>query len=257
VQQNRSLESRSMEIRGSKLVLVFDQDVIQARKTAAFLMTSGLLAEACADSGALFFRLAQVSPDLLLLHWPGEVPHPMIEMLRQVRAATAVPCILRAHKPSNERDRIIALESGADDCIPQDFTEQEVVARIRAVMRRVEGAATGSYYKATPNPAHRRTTSQPRAWRLSLDRRELYSSSGTPCELTTAEFDFLHALTQSRGSPVSREALTQAVFRRPWYPHDRGIDNLAVRLRRKLAYHCPTPDVIKAVRGVGYVFTGF
>ena len=238
--------------------VVHDRDAPRARQIAAYLTEHGLPAEAYSDADPLLSRLSQSPPSLVLLHWSGPLPHSAMTILRQVRSISAVPCVLRARESNSDLHRIDGLDNGADDCIPAAFTEREVVARIRAIMRRTARTAenipvASSDIDATvPAPVPRR-----QAWRLSLDRRELYTPDGKPCELTSAEFDFLHVLTRKRGVPVSRSVLYQEVFRRPWYPEDRGIDNLAARLRRKLATRCPNLDSIKSVRGVGYLFTGF
>lgn len=247
-----------MERQAYRPVFVHDGDRSRAGQIAAYLTDHGLPAEAYSDTDPLLSRLSDVPPSLVLLHWSGAAPHSAMDILRQVRSISAVPCVLRARESNSDLHRIVGLDNGADDCIPAAFTEREVVARIRAIMRRTARVPGNSrdgktdVEEAAPAPALRR-----QAWRLSLDRRELYTPSGKPCDLTSAEFDFLHVLTRKRGTPVSRSVLFQEVFRRPWYPEDRGIDNLAARLRRKLAAHCPNLDFLKSVRGVGYLFTGF
>jgi len=247
-----------LERPGYRPVFVHDGDRSRAGQIAAYLTNQGLPAEAYSDADPLLSRLSDVPPSLVLLHWSGTAPHSAMNILRQVRSISAVPCVLRARESNSDLHRIAGLDNGADDCIPAAFTEREVVARIRAIMRRTAqssgelGEDRTEVEEAAPAPVLRRPV-----WRLSLDRRELYTPSGKPCELTSAEFDFLHVLTRKRGTPVSRSLLYQEVFRRPWYPEDRGIDNLAARLRRKLAAHCPNVDSIKSVRGVGYLFTGF
>ncbi|WP_376094442.1 response regulator transcription factor [Roseomonas sp. CCTCC AB2023176] len=241
-------------------IIVFDSDIAGGERVADYLAENGLPADVCGGTDPLLRRLQQQPPRLVLLHWGETTPTPALETVRQVRDVSDVPCILRARQPDSVTDRVAALESGADDWIPVEVTIREVLARIRAVLRRAgHDTAAARYDEAL---AQRRSSlplppAATRHWRLSPERRELYAPGGTPCGLTSAEFDMLHVLVQQRGAPVPRDTLSVAVFRRPWYPQDRGIDNVAARLRKKLATWSRNPQVIKPVRGIGYVFTGF
>lgn len=241
-------------------IIVFDQDLTNGERMAGYLAENGLPADVLDGTDPLLERLEKRPPRLVLLHWGEDSRTPAIEAVRRVRDISDVPCILRARQPDSVTDRVAALESGADDWIPVEVTIREVLARIRAVLRRAGHHATAARYdealaqRVADVPLAPAT---PRHWRLSPERRELYAPGGTPCGLTSAEFDMLHALVQQRGAPVSRDVLSQVVFRRPWYPQDRGVDNIAARLRKKLATWSRNPQVIKPVRSIGYVFTGF
>lgn len=200
----------------------------------------------CHDFPTLLASLRSHKPDLVLLNDDGCVAPPLSAVIASIRAEADIPCVLRSARMDREQDRIAALDAGYDDCIGHTVSDDETLARIRAVLRRTlrhRPAATAS----VPS----------RAWRISPERRELYAPDGTACGLTSAEFDLLHTLAKHRGAVVSREVLSQAVFRRAWYPQDRGIDNLTARLRRKLAALSRNSQVVKPVRGVGYAFTGF
>jgi two-component system phosphate regulon response regulator OmpR len=196
----------------------------------------------CNDLEGVLTSLRADEPDLVLLNDDGLLPNPALVIIKSVRTSSDVPCVLRSLRVDDEQERVDVLEAGCDDWISHEASETEVKARLRAVLRR------------TLSP---RRPIQSRAWRLSPERRELYGPDGRACELTSAEFDLLHTLVQHRGAVVSREALSQAVFRRAWYPQDRGIDNLAARLRRKLSPNSRNAQVVKPVRGIGYAFTGF
>ncbi|WP_426955040.1 response regulator transcription factor [Muricoccus radiodurans] len=241
---------------GHPSIVVFDRDPSEGTAMAAYLNSQGLRAETCEAVPSLFRRVEATPPNLLLLHWMGGPVSPALEVVSQVRAVADVPCVLRARQPDSADDRVAGLENGMDDWISADVTSREVVARIRAVLRRA-GPRDGAAPAAMPSPPRPDAAANGKVWRLSPQRRELYDPDGEPLALTSAEFDFLHALAQQRGLPVSREALSQAVFHRPWYPQDRGIDNVAARLRRKLSAKSRNPQVIKPVRSVGYAFTGF
>ena len=92
-------------------------------------------------------------------------------------------------------------------------------------------------------------------WRLLPDRRQLLRPDGRECPLTTAEFDLVRVLVERRGRAVSRDAIARSVFGRPFRPEDRTVDNLVLRLRRKL--DTAHPQAIRTVRGSGYMFAGF
>jgi two-component system response regulator CpxR len=132
-------------------------------------------------------------------------------------------------------DRIVGLELGADDYLPKPFNPRELVARLRAILRR------GEADRPSPSLSLHGVTLDPGARAVLCD--------GTPVELTTVEFDILHQLMRAAGRVLSRDHLSEALYYRPASPLDRAIDVHVSRLRRKLGRHR-----IKTVRGVGYVF---
>lgn len=203
----------------------------------------------CDDLPALLACLRTHRPDLVLLDDDGRLGPPVVDIIAFIKAEADTPCVLRSARMDCEDERIAALEAGCDDCIGPSVSAKETLARLRAVLRRAS--------PRRPHPEAAPVPPSARAWRVSPERRELYTPEGTPCDLTSAEFDLLHTLVKHRGAVVSREVLSQAVFRRAWYPQDRGIDNLAARLRRKLSARSRNAQVVKPVRGVGYAFTGF
>jgi len=161
-------------------------------------------------------------------------------VLQQLRRRKDLPVIMLTARVRSD-DRITGLNTGADDYLPKPFDPDELLARIRAVLRR-----TGpGNWKATEmvtigeiqiNPATRE------AW-----------SDGSPVELTPLEFDLLEMLMRSAGRVVSREEITTALFEREATPYDRFLDVHVSHLRKKLE---GGRKLIRAVRGVGYVFTG-
>lgn len=190
------------------------------------------------DVPALLARLHRQPPDLVLLrHAPGD--RRVLEALRALRAVSDLPCVLQPAGADESELRILAFEAGADDWLPASTTPREILGRIGAVLRR-SGPRSG--------PAMH-------GWRLSVARRELYTPGGARCHLTAAEFRLLELLVRSRQA-VNRDELSQMVCRRAYFPGDRAIDGLVMRLRRKLEGEGDEP-VIKAVRGVGYAFVGF
>ncbi len=169
-----------------------------------------------------------------------------IPTLHRLRTVSRMPCIVVGEQGDADRS-IGLLDAGADDLVPLGTPLPTMLARMRAVLRR------GAWGLAT-HPAS--FDSPPgRPWRLLRTRRELWRPDGTECRLTTAEFDLFCLLADLGPAPVSREAICQAVFRRRWRSEDRTVDNLVVRLRRKL--DDDARNTVRTVQGRGYAFVGF
>jgi DNA-binding response OmpR family regulator len=149
---------------------------------------------------------------------------------------------------------VVGLELGADDYISKPFHLREVLARIRAVLRRYEPVP------AKPSAGPAPTASQAcecfafGGWILDTGRRELRSEGGQVHELTTAEFDMLSMFVQRPNRVLSRDNIMDLTKGQDWSPLDRSIDSLIVRVRKKIEADPSTPRFIKTVRGVGYVF---
>ena len=143
---------------------------------------------------------------------------------------------------SREADRILALEIGADDFLIKPISGRELVARVRAHLRRAAAAAPAA------------GEAKPR-WRFSLPERLLYRPDSSIVPLTAAEFELLAQLLETPNQPVDRETLTRRVFMRPWRSEERAIDNLVLHLRQKLG---PGGErSIVTIRNQGYAFTAF
>jgi DNA-binding response OmpR family regulator len=163
---------------------------------------------------------------------------------RAIRARSWVPIVMVTGK-GDVVDRVVGLELGADDYITKPFHIREVLARVRAVLRRSEAtrpSASGEVLAFGD-------------WVLDVPRRELRSPSGA-CDLTTSEFDLLHVFVTHPQRPLTRDQIMDLLRGRDWAPLDRSIDNLVVRLRRKVEPDPERPTLIKTVRGVGYTFAG-
>lgn len=174
-----------------------------------------------------------------------------LELARQIRARCNVPIVMITGK-GDTIDRVVGLELGADDYIAKPFHVREVLARVRAVLRRYESApVTESLSQARAEPSE---TWHFDGWVLDVGRRELRSSAGDLRELTTAEFNMLLMLVQRPSRVLSRDNIMDLLKGHEWSPLDRSIDSLVARLRRKIEETPDTPRLIKTVRGVGYVF---
>ena len=153
-------------------------------------------------------------------------------------------------------DRIIALETGADDFIQKLQPSREILARIRAVMRRTSHELDGGPSAYTPT--HSAHPPSKEVWQVSHRSRTLTTPAGAKVSLTSAEFDLLVFLATRRGRPVSRDEISRAVYQRSHTgAADRTVDNLLSRLRRSLMPYLDSGNAVRSLRGMGYVFVGF
>jgi two-component system response regulator CpxR len=167
-----------------------------------------------------------------------------LELLRRVRASSQIPVVIVTAR-GEEVDRIVGLEVGADDYLSKPCNPRELVARLRAVLRRVHSYGSGGASASS---------------RLSIADVELDPNARTvfrahcPVELTSTEFDLLEALLRNAGKVVTRENLAELVLGRTFTPFDRSIDLHVSHLRQKLGQYPDGSTRIKAIRSVGYVY---
>jgi two-component system phosphate regulon response regulator OmpR len=158
---------------------------------------------------------------------------------------------------SESVDRIVGLELGADDYVAKPYELRELLARVRAVLRRsqITAAAAGA---AAPQPAAavadnaRRVAFGDRC--LDLDQRKLFAADGAEIEITAAEFDLLALFARHPNRPLNRDQIMEQAHNRGWDVFDRSIDLRVMRLRRKIERNPDKPEVLKTVRNVGYVY---
>ena len=219
-------------------VLIVDDDVELCRLLGERLSTEGFTLEAVHDGLRGLERVlsrehAFVILDLMLPGMGG------LDVLRRVRAQSPVPVLILTAR-GEDVDRILGLEIGADDYLPKPFNPRELIARIRAILRRT-------------SPAQERAASLTVSGiRLDPAAREAWVD-GKQLDLTSVEFTLLETLLRDAGHVVTREALTETVLGRPLGAFDRVIDVHISNLRKKLNF-AHTDDRIKAVRGSGYLF---
>jgi DNA-binding response OmpR family regulator len=182
-----------------------------------------------------------------------------LTIARDIRAKSNVPIVMVTGK-GDMIDRVVGLEIGADDYITKPFHIREVLARIRAVLRRAEPIAASAANAARPGPPPQAQgpTGEVFAfdgWRIDVPKREVFRRSGDPCVLTTSEFDLLELFVRHPKRVLSRDQIMDLLRGHDWSPLDRSIDNLVARLRKKIEDDPDQPRLIKTVRGVGYSFT--
>jgi DNA-binding response OmpR family regulator len=229
-------------------ILIVEDDEALAEEMALTLADYGMRPTTAGTWEAAIAAVETAPPDLVVLDQRlGRVD--TLPRIGTLRSLTDAPVLILTGNRA-ETDRIVALEIGADDFLLKPISGRELVARIRAHLRRVQQA------RVPEREREREPEAAPAlGWSLSMVERELRRGDGSVVPLTGAEFDLLAALAEAPGHPVDRETLTKRVLRRPWRPDDRALDNLVMHLRRKLG---PGGDrAITAIRSQGYVFTGF
>ena len=232
-------------------VLVVDDEAEVRSLLRAGLEPEGFAVSEAENGAGLMAHLDSKPVDLVTLdvRLSGEDG---FTLARQVRARHNVPIVMISGK-GDMIDRVVGLELGADDYIAKPFHMREVLARIRAVLRRYGATAAEPGRSATASEYGTRYTFD--GWTLDPGRRELKSPEGQVCELTTAEFNLLKVLVERPGRVLSRDELMDLLKGHDWTPLDRSIDGLVARLRKKIE-RGECPKFVKTVRGVGYVFAG-
>lgn len=227
-------------------VVVVDDDPQIRLLVARFLQRHGYHVMGAPDGRVMLEVLVHSSIDLVILDLmlPGRSG---FDLCTEIRATSQVPIVMLTAR-SEESDRIVGLEVGADDYVTKPFSPRELLARVRAVLRRTRATRNRSAGRASEMVGFD-------GWRMDLRRRELISPSGTLVDLSTGEFDLLVAFVDHANRVLSREALMQfAKTRSSDDPFDRTIDVQISRLRRKLEADPNGSQLIKTIRGAGYMF---
>jgi two-component system phosphate regulon response regulator OmpR len=183
------------------------------------------------------------------LSMPGEDG---FSIARRVRETSRIPIIMVTGK-GETIDRVVGLEIGADDYIAKPFHVREVLARVRSVLRRADN--TIAVHSAGPDAADEGCALTFGDWEVDLGMRELRKHDGTRQDLTTAEFNLLELFARHPKQVLSRDRIMNLLNGRDWTPYDRAIDTQIARLRKKIEFDPSHPNMIKTVRGIGYVFT--
>lgn len=230
---------------GDHDVILLEDDDEFAVELSEYLGRHGFTAVQVRTVEALLRRLAQGPVEAVILDQFVDT-NDIIMSLGEIRRAYAGGLVFLT---GNEElaDRVMGLEMGADDFISKLAPPREIVARLRSVIRR-------SSERQQARAQGRRGSG---GWVVDRQRRQLFQPGGGVVHLTAHEFELLAVLHAHAGSVVSRDALSEAVLRRPYTVLDRSVDNLVLRLRKQLAAHGASDELIKSVRGAGYVFIGF
>ena len=226
------------------VILLVEDDPALRNLTSRALQQNGYQVRPAASAPEMWLALEKGATDLVLLDimLPGTSG---FDLCRQLRATSDVPIIFISAKTA-EMDRVVGLELGADDYLAKPFGARELVARVRAVLRR--GRMDRQHGDANAN----RATFN--GWTVHFARRELLSPTGAVVELTGAEFDLLASFLENPQRVIARERLIELSRTRMGDSSDRSIDVLVSRLRRKLSRGDEKAPIV-TVRGIGYMFS--
>jgi two-component system OmpR family response regulator len=227
-------------------LLVVDDDGEIRSLLSTLLSSRGYKVRTARDEREMRHILSSSRIDLLILDimLPGKDG---LTICRELRASQSIPIIMLTAR-GDPTDRVVGLEIGADDYLPKPFDVRELEARIRAVLRR-SPAQIGSGDSDTAS------TLVFAGWRLDVRQRQLHSPEGAEVDLTTGEFDLLQVFAERPQRVLSRDQLLDLARGRDATPFDRSIDIQVSRLRRKIESDPQAPELIKTVRGGGYLFT--
>ena len=235
-------------------IAVVDDETAITQLLAHYLGTHGFRTTQLHSGQALMELMPSDPPELVLLDLglPGEDGFAIARQLREHWRCGLVIITGRG----DAVDKVVGLEVGADDYVTKPFDLRELVARIKAVLRRIEPAPPAS---AAPAVAAMPTPPAGGClgflgWRLDLAARRLDDPTGDEVKLTTGEFELLATLAQHPGRVLSRDFLLERTRGREAAPFDRTIDVQVGRLRKKLEAEAENPQIIKSVRGAGYIF---
>lgn len=224
-------------------ILIVEDDSGIRQLVAELLNGEGFGVEAAEDAAGMDAILTRIRPDLLILDvmLPGEDG---FSICRRIRAQDSLPILMLTAK-SEEIDRVVGLEIGADDYLVKPFGPRELLARVRALLRRASAKPTA--------PSTRRLAFD--RFIIDLDARQLIDERGNGLKVTSAEFDLLACLVQRPRRVLTRDQILDWTRGRNADPFDRTVDMLVSRLRKKLEAASPDSNLISTVRNGGYLFT--
>jgi DNA-binding response OmpR family regulator len=226
-------------------ILVVDDDPAMRDMLTSYLESEGFGVSAVADGQAMSRVLGERLVDLVILDM-RLADEDGLDVMRRVGSPPEAPIIIITGHRRDEADRVVGLELGADDYITKPFSLRELLARIRAVLRRSEAAR--------PSRGRKRMRYRFAGWELDVRARRLTSQEGDVTPLTSGEFNLLAALLKAPQQILSREQLLTATRMHDEEVFDRSIDVQILRLRRKLEADPSEPKLIVTERGAGYVF---
>jgi two-component system, OmpR family, response regulator len=227
-------------------ILLVDDDADILGLLSGFFRKHGHVVTTATGGAAMFEALEKQASDLVIL---DVMLHDEdgFSLCRRLRASSRIPIIMLTAM-ADHTDRVVGLEIGADDYVTKPFDQRELLARVKAVLRRTAETL------AAPAPNDIRPIMSFGDWRLDVARRELRSSDNTLVLLSGGEFDLLLAFVEHPQRVLTRDQLLDFARGRSHAAYDRSIDTLVSRLRHKLEADPKTPSIIRTVRNGGYIF---
>lgn len=230
----------------AKHILIVDDDRGIRDLLGKFLRQYGFQTSLAKNGDEMRLHLARQSFDLIILDimMPGDDG---LTLCRQLRSNSNIPIIMLT-AIGEEIDRILGLEMGADDYLGKPFNPRELLARAKAILRRAQNS---DHVQLTTNSEH--SVYEFAGWRLNQAERRLTSQDNVEITLSTGEYELLLAFAQRPQQVLSRDRLLDLTKNRPAGPYDRSIDIQISRLRHKIEQDQKNPQLIKTIRGGGYV----
>jgi len=236
------------ETRSNAHILVVDDDPRIRNLLSRYFEDEGYTVSCAADGTDMRTHMKQKDIDAVLLDLSLPGGQDGLDLAREIRSQSDIPIMMLTGR-DDVVDRIVGLEIGADDYLAKPFHLREVHARLKSILRRRQ-----------PAPASRETAAEDiimfEGWTLDVGRRILRNPADEAIDLTTGEFDMLVIFARNAGRVLSRDRLMDMTRGRHLEAFDRAVDAQIVRLRRKIEADPKRPQLVKSVRGVGYVFTG-
>ncbi|MBB5576063.1 MULTISPECIES: response regulator [Rhizobium] len=229
-------------------VLVVDDDPRIRQMLTRYFEDEGYAVSAASGGAEMRVRLRQENFDIILLDLVLPGGDDGLDLAREIRAQSDIPIMMLTGR-DDVVDRIVGIEVGADDYIAKPFHLREVHARLKSILRRRQPVAKAP-------ESSRDEIIRFDGWQLEIGKRQLLAMDGSEVELTTGEFDMLVVFVRHAGRVLGRELLMDLTRGRNLEAFDRTIDAQIARLRKKIETDPKHPQLIKSIRGVGYMFTG-
>ena len=233
-------------------ILIVDDDEPLRTMLAEYLRSHGYGVAVAADGQSMRVEIERVAPDVVLLdlRLPREDG---LSLARYLREHYDIGIIMITGA-GEVVDRIVGLEVGADDYVTKPFDPRELLARVKSVMRRMHARAAPASIAAGGGESAAPARIRFGRCELDAEARQLYGPDGAEIALTAMEFDLLKVFAEHPGKALSRDRLLTLTRNREWDPYDRSIDICVARLRRKIGDGSDGSNVIRTVRGVGYMY---
>lgn len=225
-------------------VLLVEDDAFQRKAAETYLSNNDLEVIAVENGARMRRQIARAMPDLVLLDVQLPGSEDGFALARWLRESSPRVGIIMLTASADPVDKVLGLESGADDYVAKPYEPRELLARCKSVLRRSVNKATPSRLERIRMGGHM----------LDLTKRQLLDSENGDVPLTSGEFDILKTFAENPNRPLSRDWLLETTSHRARDPFDRAIDLRITRIRRKIEPAPDKPTVIRTVRGVGYMF---
>ena len=225
-------------------VLLVEDDAFQRKAAETYLANHDLKIIAVENGAQMRRQVSRAMPDLVLLDVQLPGAEDGFALARWLRENSTRVGIIMLTAAGDSVDKVLGLESGADDYVAKPYEPRELLARCKSVLRRSVNKATPSRLERVRMGLHT----------LDLNRRALHDNTGRDIAVTAGEFDILKIFAENPNRPLSRDWLLETTSHRTRDPFDRAIDLRITRIRRKIEPSPEKPTVIRTVRGVGYMF---